>query len=393
MSLRSVCQMGFWVGAAVGLAACAAPPQWAAVESPAISPTGLSQPLPGDASPPYFNRYTPFRETPWEVMRWKLNALAMGLPAPPQQATPLVSPDLAFIQANALAGADAVPAVTWVGHATALVQMPSGGTTLNWLTDPMFSDRASPVSFAGPKRAQPPGLSLAQLPRIDLVVVSHNHYDHLDRASVQRLNAQSGGPPLFFVPKGLKAWMNEAGIVHVVELRWWDHVMVGDARVTLVPAQHWSARGLSDRLETLWGGFVVASPQFKVYWAGDTADSPDFDDIARHFFGKAPTAGEGFDLALIPIGAYEPAWFMARQHINPSEAVGVHRRVGARHSLGVHWGTFALSDESLDQPPRDLVQALTLQGVSALDFRVLPVGGTWKLPRRDASDSKRSPAK
>lgn len=189
-----------------------------------------------------------------EVLRWKREAARNGLPPPAQAPTPQVMPELGFLRANALAGTTMAPTVTWIGHATAMAQL--GGTTL--LTDPIFSERASPVSFAGPRRHVPPGINTPDLPRIDLVLVSHNHYDHLDDASVRALNAQPGEPPLFIVPLGLRCWLAQRGIHHAVELDWWQvhHIKGprGGIDVMLSPAQHWSGRGLRDRMATLWGG-------------------------------------------------------------------------------------------------------------------------------------------
>ena len=313
-----------------------------------------------------------------ELLRWRWDAWRQGLPPLPRQPVPVVAPDLAFVQANARAGAAMQPAVTWIGHATALVQ--AGG--LNILTDPIFSERASPLSFVGPQRAQPPGLSLAQLPRIDVVLVSHNHYDHLDAASVVSLNQQLGGPPLFVVPLGLKAWLADQGIRHAVELDWWQSHRVGDTELLLAPVQHWSGRGLHDRMHTLWGGFAVFSPGLHWYFSGDTGYSPDFADLRRRVAGR-PGGGD-FDLALIAVGAYEPRWFMTRQHVNPAEAVMIHRDLGARQSLGIHWGTFALADEALDEPPRALAAARAAAGLAEDDFFVLAVGETRRIRPRGA---------
>lgn len=313
-----------------------------------------------------------------DFLRWRLAAWRNGMPPPPITPTPVRPPELAFLHANAQASSAMQPAVTWIGHATALVQ--AGG--LNVLTDPMFSDRASPLSFVGPKRAQPAMPALAQLPRIDLVLVSHNHYDHLDEASVRALAVQPGGPPLFIVPLGLKAWFAGLGLHGVVELDWWQSQRVGGVDVMLTPAQHWSGRGLHDRLATLWGGFAVLAPDLHWIYTGDTGYSPDFQEIRRRL---APRLGaQGFDLALIPVGAYEPRWFMAAQHVNPDEAVRIHRDLGARLSIGVHWGTFELTDEPLDQPPRDLATARRAQGVADSAFVVLAVGETRRLPARTA---------
>ncbi len=313
-----------------------------------------------------------------ELSRWRWAALRDGLPKAPQAPTPMVAPDLVFLQANARAGAAMQPSATWIGHATVLVQ--AGG--INMLTDPIFSERASPLSFIGPQRAQPPGLALHQLPRIDLVVVSHNHYDHCDAPSLQALNAQPGGPPLFVVPLGVKAWLAELGISHAVELDWWQaHKLNDQTEVVLTPVQHWSGRGLADRLATLWGGFALFTPDFQVFHAGDTGYSPDFAEIRRRFSNRQ---GErGFDLAMLPVGAYEPRWFMATQHINPQESVRIHRDLAAVSSLGMHWGTFELTDEALDEPPRALEAARRAAGVSAEAFFLLAVGETRKFaPRR-----------
>jgi N-acyl-phosphatidylethanolamine-hydrolysing phospholipase D len=315
------------------------------------------------------------------LLRWKWQAWRDGLPAPPKTATPTIVPDLGWIQNNAKAGAAMVPAVTWIGHATVLVQF--GG--LNVLTDPMFSNRASPLSFLGPSRAQKPGLWPHELPRIDLVVVSHNHYDHLDAASVKLLAAQNGGPPLFVVPLGLKRWFAGEGISHVVELDWWQSHKLGDVEVVLTPVQHWSGRSLTDRMETLWGGYAMFAPQLHVFFAGDTGYSKDFADIRARFADRQGAAsGGGFDIALVPIGSYEPRWFMKEQHVNAEEAVRIHLDVGAKASLGIHWGTFELTDESLDEPPQKLAEARRALSVDDSRFFTLAVGQTRRLPPRRA---------
>ena len=316
-----------------------------------------------------------------ELMQWQLQAARAGLPRPPATPTPQVAPDLAFLRANATAGAAMQPAGTWIGHATVLLQ--TGG--LNVLTDPIFSERAAPVQWAGPKRAQPPGVALADLPRIDAVVISHNHYDHCDVASLQALNQQAGGPPLFMVPLGVKAWLADLGITNAVELDWWQSHTLNGVEFVFTPVQHWSARGITDRLKTLWGGWAIFAPDFHAYFAGDTGYSRDFADIRARF---APRQRDGgFDLALIPVGAYEPRWFMTEQHVNPDESVRMHLDLGARRSLGIHWGTFELTDESLDEPPRALTAARRERGVAETDFSVTAIGQTLRLPRRGGGQS------
>jgi len=318
-----------------------------------------------------------------EVLRWRRQARRDHLPPPPLAPTPRVTPELEWLHANARAGKAMVPCFTWIGHATVLVQM--GGLTV--LTDPMFSLRASPVRFAGPKRHTPPGIELAQLPRVDVVLASHNHYDHLDAASVDALNRQPGGPPLFVVPLGIKPWLEGRRIRHAVELDWWDRHTVpgarGDVEIALVPAQHWSSRSPRDAMATLWGGFAVLAPDCHLLYTGDTGYSRDFVDIRRHFSDRqTPEQGGGFDIALIPIGAYAPRWFMKSQHVDIEEALRIHADVGAKRSLGIHWGVFELSDEAIDEPPRKLAEVRNAQGIPEADFCTIAVGETRRLARR-----------
>jgi len=308
-----------------------------------------------------------------DVLRWRWNAARRGLPKRPEAPIPVVQPDLPFIRSGT------APAVTWIGHATVLARL--GG--LNVLTDPVFSERASPFSFVGPKREQPPGIALNELPPIDVVLVSHNHYDHLDLPSCRALADQAGGSPLFVVPLGLQAWFQRRGIGNVVELDWWQQRTLRGVDIVLVPAQHWSARGLTDRMKTLWGGFAVFAPDCQLFSAGDTAYSRDFADIRTRFAERQRDGG--FDIALIPIGAYEPRWFMQSQHVNVEEALKIHADLGARRSLGVHWGTFELTDEALDEPPRQLARQRAELELPDDAFFTLAIGETRRLPPRNSS--------
>jgi len=298
--------------------------------------------------------------------RWQWARRMAGLPPPPAASHRdwRVAPDLALLHAPA-----GNPSITWIGHATVLLRL--GG--INVLTDPHFSERASPVGFAGPKRFHPPGVALADLPDIHAVVISHSHYDHLDVDSVRQLHQRSGGSLHFFVPLGLKAWFADLGIDTVTELDWWEQGELDGVRFTLTPVQHWSARSLFDRNRTLWGGWAIHAPDFNFYFAGDTGYSADFRETARRL---GP-----FDLAALPIGAYAPRWFMRAQHVDPAEAVQIHRDLGARQSLGVHWGAFEMADEAIDQAPRDLAAVRQAAGLAEDAFFVLRVGETRRLER------------
>lgn len=299
-----------------------------------------------------------------DLVRWRIAAFRDGLPPPAKEPTPVTAPNLEQLKLRAAS-------VTWIGHATTLVQC--GG--LNVLTDPVFGERASPVTFAGPQRAQPPGIALADLPPIDVIVISHNHYDHLDVASVRSLSDKSEGRTLILVPLGLKPFLEREGVRNVIEMDWWDQRMVKGVEFHLVPVQHWSARGLNDRNQTLWGGWAVFAPDLRWYFSGDTGYSLDFADTHSRLNAKVKDRVL-FDVALLAIGAYEPRWFMTEQHMNPAEALQAHKDLGARRSIGIHWGTFSLTDEPLDAPPRDLAAARRAMGVSDEDFFVVKIGET-----------------
>ena len=314
-----------------------------------------------------------------DFLRWQWES--WGIDKAANSPTPCVQADLALLKAPLS------PTVTWIGHATALVQ----ANGLNVLVDPIFSERASPVQIFGPKRAQAPGVAMADLPNIDVVLISHNHYDHLDRISVAQLDEKAkaaGQTTLFIVPLGLKAWFNGIGIDSVVELDWWQQHSAQGVDFHLTPVQHWSARGLHDRSQTLWGGWAVLGADFHWYYAGDTGYSRDFADTAKQFAPHQTEAlGGGFDLALVPVGAYEPRWFMSQQHVNPMESVRIHQDVGAKRSIGVHWGTFALTDEPLDQPPRDLAIARQALNVTEADFGLLAIGESRQFAKRQSTNT------
>jgi N-acyl-phosphatidylethanolamine-hydrolysing phospholipase D len=319
-----------------------------------------------------------------DVLRWQMSRLRNRLPPPPSVPTPMQTPDMDFVLANAAAGRAMIPAVTWIGHATALVQ----ANGLNVLTDPVFSHRVSPVKFLGPARAQAPGIALTSLPHIDVVLISHNHYDHLDRDTVKALDAQPGGAPLFLAPLGIKAWLDRLGIQRSIELDWWEtHTdLSASGRAVefhFTPAQHWSSRSLSDRNKTLWGAWSVIGADFHWFFSGDTGYSQDFVDTRLRFAGRqTPELGGGFDVALIAVGACLPRWFMKMQHVDIDEAVQIHLDLGAKRSIGVHWGTFALADDPLDLPLHTIAGARDLKGVTEEAFFLLAVGGTRRFTNR-----------
>lgn len=281
-----------------------------------------------------------------------------------------VRPDLAWLHAN-----KAEPALTWIGHASFLLQTGNG---VNILTDPVFDERASPVSFAGPKRLQPPGLALDELPHIDAVLISHSHYDHLSLDSLRALYRQKGGPPMLLAPLGIDLWLakhvTDGDRSRITRLDWWDKASLRGLELQLLPVHHWSARGLYDRNQTLWGAWAVTRPGFSFFFSGDLGYSKDIQDIAARFAG-------GFDLAAIGIGAYQPVWYR-NSHVSPDEAVRMHRELRVRHSVGMHWGTFPMGQERIDQAPRDLATARQAQGVSEEAFRVLRIGETLRVPPR-----------
>ncbi|MBT8453275.1 MAG: MBL fold metallo-hydrolase [Deltaproteobacteria bacterium] len=229
------------------------------------------------------------------------------------------------------------PTVTWIGHATLLVQMGH----LTFLTDPIWSDRASPVSFAGPKRIVEPGVAIGDLPPIDFVVVSHNHYDHLDLPSLVTLSERDPNTR-FYVPLENGDLLRENGIDNVEELDWGQHAEHEGVRVYCLPAQHWSKRGIGDDREALWSSWAVVGAERKFFFAGDTGYFDGFTRIAK--------ALGPFDLAAVPIGAYEPTEMMKASHMNPEEAVQAAIDLRARAAVAMHYGTFKLSDEPLDEP-------------------------------------------
>tara|TARA_B100001250_G_scaffold114011_1_gene96440 strand:- start:5982 stop:6911 length:930 start_codon:yes stop_codon:yes gene_type:complete len=233
----------------------------------------------------------------------------------------------------------------WIGHSTYLLK--KDGLTI--LTDPVFSKRASPISIAGPKRLITPAISIKELPSIDVILISHNHYDHLDIKSLKTLYSLNPDS-LFLVPKGDKKLLLKSGINNVTEFIWWDDIKIKDSIFTFTPVQHWSARGIRDRNRSLWGGWFVQFPEYSIYHAGDTGYSSDFKETKKRLGSP--------DFAMIPIGGYNPRWFMSHHHVKPSESIQIAKDLGALRSFGMHWGTFILTDEDILEPPKLIFEEL-----------------------------------
>jgi len=258
----------------------------------------------------------------------------------------------------------------WIGQSSILLN--HNGFTV--LTDPHFSDRASPVGFAGPKRVTPTPFQIKDLPVIDVVLISHNHYDHLDRASIEDLIAYQ--PSIkFFVPLGLPKTLMGWGAKDVTELDWWQAATLDGIEILPTPVQHWSKRSFFDRNKSLWAGWMIKWSDFSFYFAGDSGYSDDFKETARRV--GSPT------LAAIPIGAYEPRDFMKAAHMNPEEAVQTFVDLGAKYAVAIHWGTFKLTTEQMDEPTVRLRKSLTNNDIALHRFRALQHGEKWRTPIRD----------
>jgi L-ascorbate metabolism protein UlaG (beta-lactamase superfamily) len=259
--------------------------------------------------------------------------------------------------------------VTMVGHATMLIQVDG----LNILTDPVWSDRASPLSFAGPRRVAVPGIALKDLPPIDVILLSHNHYDHLDIATLRALHA--GHTPRIVTPLGNDTIIRRHLPAARIETGDWgdSFALSPNAKVHIVPANHWSSRGPRDRRMALWGGFMVRTPTRLIYFAGDTGYGTGDIFRAMHTRFGSP------DLALLPIGAYDPRWFMAAHHADPDEAIQIMGDLHARSAIGIHWGVFKLTDEARDDPAQRLAASLRVRGLDADQFTAMEPGGVAHL--------------
>jgi N-acyl-phosphatidylethanolamine-hydrolysing phospholipase D len=340
-----------WLAAALLAAAGSAAAQEAAPFGPA----------PRDAEGRFLNLAGEIPRAPAGViLPFQFRRIATSIAGNRSGAPERVENDGAFLRENAR---HSVPTATWIGHATLLIQM--GG--VSFLTDPIWSPTASPVSWLGPRRWVPPGLDLDALPPIDFVLVSHSHYDHLDLPTLVRL-ARRDRDTRFLVPLGNAVLLREAGIDRVEELDWGQGAQVGGAHATCVPSQHWSQRGLFDARRSLWCAWVVRAPKRRFYFAGDSGFFPGFADVGR--------ALGPFDLAALPIGAYEPQEMMRPHHLDPEQAVQAGLDLRARRLVAMHFGTFDLSDEPLDEPPARFRAAAAKAGYAETDTWVLRIGET-----------------
>lgn len=331
------------------------------------------------SSPPHHRPGGGFR-APWlaegperrggsDLLKWQWQRLVSPPPPDPSPAAiPVGTPDLAVPRAEATE-----VRATWIGHATFLLQI--GG--LNVLTDPIFSERASPFSFAGPSRFLPAPLGVDALPPIDVVVLSHDHYDHLDEPSVKALARRFGTDLTWVTPLGYADWFAARGIERVRELDWWDAVEVGSDRtepleIVAAPAQHWTRRGLAVN-RRLWASFALRASGRSIYFGGDSGHFDGYPEIGRRL---GP-----FDLVVMPIGAYEPRWFMKEAHMNPEEAVEAYVALGRSGAfVGMHWGTFRLTDEPPLEPPARAREAWRRHELPEADLREPGIGGTIRLP-------------
>ncbi len=295
-----------------------------------------------------------------DFLRWKLGRVPDEQPAiPPAQIIPYV-PDIVAPDYRRIDHPDpAKIQVTWIGHSTFLIQVEG----INILTDPIFNSRSSPLGI-GFARRSPPGIPFDRLPPIHAVLISHNHYDHLDLFTVKKL----GNSPKYFIPLKLGQWFLDQKITNYVEMDWWDSSMFKGISIVSIPSQHFSRRTALDGNKTLWAGWVLETKRAKILFAGDTGYSPHFKEI-RERLGP-------MRVAFLPIGAYRPRWFMKTIHMDPPDAVSAHKDLQAQQSIAMHWGTFYITDEPLGEPPLYLKKAMKETSLADDSFLIMKFGET-----------------
>jgi len=307
----------------------------------------------------------PMSKTPWDLMRLGWGSLTRAEKWP----------DWIDIEPQKIARERVTEgiSITFINHATFLLQVDG----LNILTDPVYSERASPSQLVGPRRVHAPGVNMEDLPPIDVVLISHNHYDHLDEATLTALETHSDKPPLVVAGLGNAALLETLSIQHHAELDWEQGIDVDGVEIVFTECRHRSGRGASDQMKTLWGSFVIKTSEGNLYFAGDTGYGPHLADAGQR---HGP-----FALSLLPVGAYEPRWFMKDVHLNPEEAVLAHQDLNSEYSVGIHFGTFQLTYEAIDQPVIDLEASLKQHNISKEAFRVMSVGEHWHLPAQTST--------
>jgi L-ascorbate metabolism protein UlaG (beta-lactamase superfamily) len=319
--------------------------------------------------PDGFTNLSPGGHKAGDVKRWRRERKAAGLPFPPAGG---YDHFIAQWWQSALLGGDDNK-LWWLGHSSVLLRIQNQYI----LTDPVFSQRASPVSFAGPQRRTPMALQISDLPSLSAIVISHNHYDHLDDKTVRELLARFPDV-MMFAPLGIGKWLRRRGARYVTELDWWQSVVFHGLVYTAVPAQHWSMRTFWDRNASLWCGWVIESNECRFWFAGDTGYTSDLLQIPERL-------GQ-IDVAALPIGAYAPRWFMAANHMDPQQAVRLWQQLGKPLTFPVHWGVFELADESLDEPVRELQEALNETVTGLANFTILKIGQYLTLPDKMKPD-------
>jgi N-acyl-phosphatidylethanolamine-hydrolysing phospholipase D len=295
------------------------------------------------------------------VLKWQFGLGPHESPVLSQDEAPFYKPAVAEPELNRIKNPDPNQIqITWVGHSTFIIQMDG----INILTDPIFNDRSSPFSFGGIKRLAAPGIRFEDLPPIHAVLISHNHYDHLDKHTIERL----GNKPKYFIPLGLARWFKKRKIDNLIELDWWQSASSLGLKFHSVPIQHFSGRSPFDQNKTLWSGWIVEAKAGRTFFAGDTGYSPIFKEIGERFGSMR--------VSLIPIGAYMPRWFMGPVHVNPPEAIRIHQDTNSQQSIASHWGTFKLSDEPVGEPPLYLEKALKEANLDKNKFLIMKFGET-----------------
>lgn len=308
-------------------------------------------------TPEGFRNPEPDLRQPGDLQRWRNERKAQGLPHAPRQGYAAFTQQ--WWQPADLSGEQ--DSVWWLGHAAIMLRLEGR----YGLIDPVLSQRASPLRFYGPQRKTPAPLSIKDLPALDWVLISHNHYDHLDRPTINAILRRF--PKVqFIVPLGLELWFRRAGARHVVQLDWWQQTQRHGITFHAVPARHWSMRTLYDRNRSLWCGWTIATENLNFWFSGDSGYSENLLDITQRL---GP-----FNLAALPIGAYAPRWFMQGQHMDPQQSVSLHQAIGAPVTIPIHWGVFELADEALDEPPLELARALEAVNQDKRRFRPWKIG-------------------